>query len=584
MARETRARIAMARVAVLGGGVAGLSAAHELIERGFEVDIYEARTTFGGKAQSTRVPASQPKIAGLPGEHGFRFFPGFYKHVVDTMGRIRPSVKAHLTATQETVFARENGPPLIVPMQFDPWDLLTNLRRFAEAWDLQPLDAAFFVDRLLVLLTSCDARRFGEYEHLPWWTFTQAEQRSKEYQKYCVEGLSRSLVAAIPQKMSTRTAGYVFLQLLFDMVRPGTQVDRVLDGPTSDVWIDPWVADLRSRGVRFHTEMFVSQLECEGNRITRVLAGRGPDAIEADVYVCAVPCESMKSLLSKEICEADPSLARIHELQVNWMNGIQIYLSEPFRGCRGHVMYADSEWALTSIAQKQFWKNVDLSKYGDGKTRDILSIDISDWFAVGKNGRTARDCKRDQIGEDVIDQLVAHLNRNGDQNFDPRTVIDSYIGENILDLNTVFVPDPTHPILIPLGRFDVAPLLINTIGSWYARPRARTKIENLFLASDYVQTHTDLATMEGANEAARHAVNAILEQTHSNAKPCEIWPPQEPAIFAPLRWLDSERYRCGLPHDPALVSWARRLLLGWQASHSSLRVANRVRKYAASLV
>ena len=39
-----------------------------------------------------------------------------------------------------------------------------------------------------------------------------------------------------------------------------------------------------------------------------------------------------------------------------------------------------------------------------------------------------------------------------------------------------------------------------------------TAIPNLFLASDYVQTFTDLATMEGANEAARRAVNGILER------------------------------------------------------------------------
>jgi glycine/D-amino acid oxidase-like deaminating enzyme len=31
----------MKKVIVLGGGVAGMSAAHELIERGFEVEVYE---------------------------------------------------------------------------------------------------------------------------------------------------------------------------------------------------------------------------------------------------------------------------------------------------------------------------------------------------------------------------------------------------------------------------------------------------------------------------------------------------------------------------------------------------------------
>ena len=78
-------------VAILGGGVAGLSAAHELAERGFQVRVFERKPVLGGKARSIPVPNSggngrQP----LPGEHGFRFFPGFYKHVTDTMRRTPP--------------------------------------------------------------------------------------------------------------------------------------------------------------------------------------------------------------------------------------------------------------------------------------------------------------------------------------------------------------------------------------------------------------------------------------------------------------------------------------------------------------
>src|SRR3954451_16961305 len=76
-------------VAVLGGGVAGLTAAHELVERGFGVDVYESRDRFGGKARSFPVPGSGTHgRADLPAEHGFRFFPGFYRHLPDTMRRI----------------------------------------------------------------------------------------------------------------------------------------------------------------------------------------------------------------------------------------------------------------------------------------------------------------------------------------------------------------------------------------------------------------------------------------------------------------------------------------------------------------
>src|SRR4029079_11201081 len=76
------------RVAVLGGGMAGLTVAHELVERGFEVTVYE-RNVLGGKGRS--IPVAGTAAGGrrdLPGEHGFRFFPGFYHHVPDSMRRI----------------------------------------------------------------------------------------------------------------------------------------------------------------------------------------------------------------------------------------------------------------------------------------------------------------------------------------------------------------------------------------------------------------------------------------------------------------------------------------------------------------
>jgi len=76
------------KVAVIGGGVGGLSAAHELALRDFDVVVYEQRDVAGGKARSMdAIPGAGGRRA-LPGEHGFRFFPGFYRHLPDTMSRI----------------------------------------------------------------------------------------------------------------------------------------------------------------------------------------------------------------------------------------------------------------------------------------------------------------------------------------------------------------------------------------------------------------------------------------------------------------------------------------------------------------
>jgi hypothetical protein len=53
--------------------------------------------------------------------------------------------------------------------------------------------------------------------------------------------------------------------------------------------------------------------------------------------------------------------------------------------------------------------------------------------------------------------------------------------------------------------------------------------------------------MEGANEAARRAVNGIIDASGVRAPLCQIWNLHEPLALAPLRWLDDRRYRKGLP-------------------------------------
>jgi len=100
-------------VAVFGGGVGGLSAAHELAERGFTVKVYERRKEeeFGGKARSIPVPNTKTgDRPALPGEHGFRFFPSFYWHLPDTMKRIPDGsghrVYHHLRDTEEMMMAQ----------------------------------------------------------------------------------------------------------------------------------------------------------------------------------------------------------------------------------------------------------------------------------------------------------------------------------------------------------------------------------------------------------------------------------------------------------------------------------------------
>ena len=532
-------------VAVLGGGVAGLSAAHELAERGFEVQVYERKPVLGGKARSMDVPNS----AGtghkpLPGEHGFRFFPGFYKHVTDTMRRTpygaRGNTFDNLSVATRILLARA-GQTEITWLARSP-TTLEDFRVFLVELFTPlgvPLDElTFFVGQLLTVATSCPERRLKEYENIAWWDFIAAPRMSKTYQAYLGQGLTRSLVAMRAEEGSTRTVGCTLLQLLYGLISPDQVFDRLLSGPTNDVWIYPWVLYLQKLGVEFHLGTQTVGIETDGARVTGALleSASGPSRITADFYIAAMPVEVMTALLTDDLKRAAPSLANLDKLTTRWMNGIQFYLSEDAPLVNGHAIYLDSPWALTSISQRQFWTNVDLSQFGSGNVRGILSVDISEWEAPGVvYGKPAQACTADEIKDEVWTQLKQHLNVGGAMPINDANLVAWFL-------------DPDIQFPNPSLATNAEPLLINIAGSLQYRPEAQVELQNLFVASDYVRTYTDIACMEAANEAARRAVNCLLLTSGSSAPLATLWPLEEAAFLKPIQEVDRIRFALGQDH------------------------------------
>ena len=220
------------------------------------------------------------------------------------------------------------------------------------------------------------------------------------------------------------------------------------------------------------------------------------------------------------------------------MNGIQFYLSKDEPLVNGHVIYLDSPWALTSVSQRQFWTNVDLSQYGNGTVRGILSVDISDWEAPGVVfGKPARECSADADQGRSLGATQAAPERQT-------------ATAPIEDANLVaWFLDPDIEFPNPGAATNAEPLLINTAGSLQYRPEAQVELENFFVASDYVRTYTDIACMEAANEAARRAVNCLLLASGSS---CRARPDsgrlEEPEFLKPIQEIDRIRFTLHLPH------------------------------------
>jgi uncharacterized protein with NAD-binding domain and iron-sulfur cluster len=630
----------MAKVIILGGGVAGMSAAHELIDRGYDVEVFEKNTTYvGGKARSVdyfgdpTLPHPPYKIP-LPGEHGFRFFPGFYKHVIDTMKRIpftnadgtKSTVFNNLTSTSRIMMARYGQEPIVTvasfPKSLKDIELLIHDMHGINSGLTKP-EIEFFAERVWQLITSSTRRRNQDYERLGWWQYLQADRfpgkdgKQSAYQSLLVQGLTRTLVAAQAKTASTKTGGNVFLQLIFGMTDPSVNTDRVLDGPTNDKWLNAWKDYLLSNGVKYHFGCEVLEIKMNKNintpKVQSAVIKMEDGTIvkpQADYYILAVPVEQAARLINDDMIAADQTLGYIKTLapSVSWMNGIQFYLNENVIINEGHVIYSDSEWAITSISQVQFWKDYDITTKGAGNVKGLLSVDVSDWYSPGRytTKKCASECTRAEVAAEVWEQIKHSLNVNGKEVIKDSMRIDWFLDRDISEkatlhndsinwndvvsdvwkdlqerldedaretlkndevLNWVIKKDIENIQAITTSQLNILqnrePLLVNSVSTWGLRPEASCDISNLFLASDYVRTFTDLATMEGANEAARRAVNCLLEVDGNTAPDCKIWPLQEPSIFKPLKWYDYTRWKKGLPWTKHIPWWLKVFMVPW---------------------
>lgn len=588
----------MTKVAIIGAGVAGLTAAHELLNRGFEVDVFELNALPGGKARSIDVPATEyppgEGLRNLPAEHGFRFFPGFYRHIGDTMRSIpypgKSSVADNLVNVDGLNYGRFDRDIVTVPLGAATRlsDIFKLLKKWLGANDINMplLELLKYWGRMLTFFSSCTDRVNEEYEEISWWDFLRADGTSVQYRRFFGNG-SRLLVAADPREASAKTNGMIAEQLIDDQMTGSA--DKVLSGPTNSTWLFPWARELvshpncriflnaRVTGIKVSSSgrriagievthrdeaqnhLFSRMTGCdvEGGPITELFDLPNQD-YAADYYIAATPVEVMAGFLRDdsgwtELAQAAPELQTLDELKTHteWMNGIVFYLKGDLTTIPGHSVYVDTPFALSSIFQDKHWSaHFPLSGFGDGNLTGICSVIASNWLDTessderipnGGVGRIYResasatifasgdiDRGKERMIEEVWEDLKSSLRING---------------EPLLhDVNREFAYiDPA--ITVENGKLiNKEPLLVNRRKGWRLRPTAATSIGNFFLAGDYVRTNTDLATMEAACEAAKQAVNGILDHASSSARRCAIYPLKRLAAFAILRYLDQKRY------------------------------------------
>lgn len=211
-----------------------------------------------------------------PGEHGFRYFPGFYRHLFDTMHRTVVSAGETPQAARFTKTARDNLTPteatwLVVknrdPRPDDapgPYELVSFPRRqprsprqlfeqvqsFLRDLGYSSSDLARLSLKLFQYMTCSSERRAAEFEDTTWWDFIEGER----FSPICRDHMDRGpevLGAMTAKESDARTQGNCVVQLLIDQIIGRELTDATLNGPTTEAWFDLWHEYLTRQGVQF---------------------------------------------------------------------------------------------------------------------------------------------------------------------------------------------------------------------------------------------------------------------------------------------------------------------------------------------
>jgi uncharacterized protein with NAD-binding domain and iron-sulfur cluster len=546
-ARPKRRRGRKQTVAVFGGGIAGLTAAHELVERGFDVTVYERRA-WGGKARSTEVPGTgRGGRRDLPGEHAFRVPFGCYQNLPDTMRRTpygtNPNgVFDNLVGLPDALLAFERAHDIVLPLDLrapsagTPVQVIDTIQALLVDLGLPPDAAAYLVQRLAVFFSSCDARRLAQWEQMTWSDFIGATRYAQHAVYRFINEFPRVAQASKATETSAKYVGWVLeIWIVYSLLGRGTNgpTIRILDLPTNEAWIDPWCRHLRELGVRLR----LGSLERFVHRDGRIIGAHVRTAnarravVTADWHVCALPVERARRFWTPSMLAADPMLAGMRGLRTDWMNGIMFYLRE--RASFGAIGCFDTLWGLAGIAQAGFWSGDFAARYGDGTVKDKLSVAIPDWHTPGVlYGKPARECSPDEVARDTWEQLKRSLNNPGETPLLTDDMLHSY--------------DIDPGMLRRGGRLiSQDPLVLPTAGTEHFRPGPATAIRNLTLCGDYLDGEWEVANMEAACFNGRRAANAILDRSRSREAMVAAIKPYRPREWEPLKRLDEDRWRDG---------------------------------------
>jgi len=479
-------------IIIFGGGISGLTLSHELVKKGFNILIVEKDSMFGGMARSNT------EINNLPSEHSWRGYAPFYKNTFQLIKEIPyydTNVFNNLSVPIEFYLLQDdikNYKPilsikdyLILAYLGTEYLLSDKRRKYYYTYNIEPFlkkhlsnDGYNFIINFITgpgYGMNKNEISWGHLMHFPIISFTHKDRHTHSHGNSNLKYTHHS------------SGGW-----------------HVMNGPTSKVWIEPWVKYLKNEGVHFMNNTELIKFNYDNNKIISadVRHKNGfRQILKAKEYILATnPYNTLKILKNsnmKYLYNIFNSLTRnTKSKQISFRIGINKHINYPIKNIA--FVMSDSEFNITWYPQEKHWKN-------KPNIKSLWSGTIIDFEKNGKLfNKNAELLNKKQLEKEIIYQILRSKSFQ-------KLIYDNngfYITINDIDYIEIWYEWD----FINGKQESRNEKWVNNIHNEQYRPSQLTSFENLYLSGAHTKTTINLWSMEGAVESGKITTNFILDK------------------------------------------------------------------------
>lgn len=513
----------MKNIIIIGGGISGLTAAHELVKYGYKIIIIERNDIVGGLARTYQN--EKKKIC--PIEYSWRAYGPWYQNVYHIMKQIPFNDK-------ESVF-----------------DQLTILQGGAKTCNKKipnyqkTMDHIPFKDKIKILPyfiqynISCKERNIDNFSHISLKKFLYKLKVSK----YTEDSVGK-IVGPYLGFEYTKSSLYDLLYFYEMMITNSSSKYNfnITKYPTNYAWFEPWVKYLSNNKVKIYTNTEVQNIFIQNNKIQYILIKnkfKKYQKIKADYYInCTGPevlekiLRPYKNIYNNYYLSIDKVKKYGHQIQLS----VYYYLNKKiFLDRKNTLSYLpNTPWLLMVLPTGHIWGDNYLKKYCDSKIKEVISIGICEPYVKGRLIKKPwSECTPEEIKIESWNQLI------NDKDF-----INNICIENNSNINEIKIVDfkMWHSYKYNGNIETYEPKWANNINTAKYRPNSKSPIDNLIIAGSYTNTSTGCYSMESACESGKIAAKTLC-QIDNNVNNIYIHTKKTFIISNPFRTLDYLIYK-----------------------------------------